>query len=297
MPLIGHYPLDEATGKAHDHSATHNDATVNGATHGADGILGTGAYSFDGTDDHLTVADYGLGAGDVTISAWVYPETIHRGTILRRYDGTDDVIQFFITENGELAFQVGHAGGTEINNNGVGSYTSGAWNHLVAVLFFDEGINRIYRDGVLQNELTGSVADFTDTTTVNIGRAEDGSNHLNGRLSDLRVYNHALSPAEVRYLYRTGTTGTVMTDTKTHGSAVSPDYKADVDLNGQAATAYIIGSPGTSSEEMVSVALSDGVNRYALSWANTHTDFRTVVVTDLSDPGQRVEVNRSVLEN
>jgi len=70
----------DVAGIAVDSSWNGNDGTLEGgAVKIADGRLGAGALSLDGTDDYVNVPDAAsleLGGGDFTIEAWVFPEAV-----------------------------------------------------------------------------------------------------------------------------------------------------------------------------------------------------------------------------
>lgn len=293
--LIAHYPLDEDSGTtAYDHTGNGNNGTVTGATVGATGLLGGTAYSFDGTDDSVVPPDRTNSA--YSIMAWFTADSFtNKGTVIC-YNQGDLLLRNDTAGNLEYYHRDGGSTYQLIHEEPISTAT---WYHTVQT--WDGSTATAYIDGVSvgNQAISGLANDTTTTTAFGIGAEHPGTTledkHFDGRINGVRVYDHALTPAEIQYLYDVSTTGTILTASKTHGSAISPDLRANITLNAQAATASVIGSPGTASEEVQSVALSTGTNDYTLSWAATHTEFRVEVVADLADLTQRVETNRIAL--
>lgn len=82
--LIAYWTLDEDSGStAVDTSGTGNNGTIDGATLGQPGILGTTAYSFDGSNDVVNVSstpDLSGGSGStVSASAWFKADSASSG--------------------------------------------------------------------------------------------------------------------------------------------------------------------------------------------------------------------------
>lgn len=79
-------------------------------------------------------------------------------------------------------------------------------------------------------------------------------------------------------------TSSITTATKSFSGSVSPDLTdLQYALNGASISLDIIGSPGTSSEEVITQSLG-GASSYTLSWGSTHTDFRAKAT--LSSPSR-----------
>ena len=88
--MAGHWRLDETSGADVLDDAADNDGVNNGATINQAGQMGT-AYSFDGSDDSISVVNsvnLNVGTGDFTLAAWVKtPADSNERTVLwKGYD-------------------------------------------------------------------------------------------------------------------------------------------------------------------------------------------------------------------
>lgn len=136
--------------------------------------------------------------------------------------------------------------------------------------------------------------DFTGSTSDQSGTFDLISGH-NGNLD--RVEHTASTGGggnlgmDIDHVTGIFGTGNLVTATKTYSSSVTPDLDAlDYTLNSQTITVDVIGSPGTASEEVVSQTL-DGSSSYALSWSNSHTDFRVKPILETTDQTTTPTVN------
>jgi hypothetical protein len=119
------------------------------------------------------------------------------------------------TGNGSVAyFRTGKGGANPDNNSAISNglpwnYFAGQWNHYALVKNADANLMRIYRDGgiVAENNQAPLALPTTPPAFENfrIGRFNLGSTPWTGKIDDFRIYNYALSQAEVAYI---GTKGT-----------------------------------------------------------------------------------------
>lgn len=203
MTLVGHWPLQEDSGDAHDHSGNGNTGTVNGATQGATGILGTTAYSFDGTDDDVTVSS-NVPVDKIAVSAWVKTTDDNAASVARSDDGGDnpteyalmidwtveDVAQFGIFDNSQSSWN--RANGSTVVNDGSWHHIVGTWN--------GSSIN-IYTDATREDSTNYSNTSSLTDRPLYIGKYGGDLEYHDGIISDVRVYDHALTQSEVQYLY------------------------------------------------------------------------------------------------
>lgn len=150
----------------------------------------TGAVTFNGTDDFLTVPHTNnqnqllLGLGKFTIELWYYiaagDMTTNRGLIGKGSATTGWSIQ--LNNTGQVLFYYGSAAITSLN-----STTPNSWNHVAIVR---EGLEnaqtRMYLNGVLES--TGLVnTDFNQTDTMYIGADRTGATFFKGYIDSIRI--------------------------------------------------------------------------------------------------------------
>jgi hypothetical protein len=146
-----------------------------------------------------------LGRSVYTLEAWVYPTrnpglNNWTGIFNRESDtgtGRDGYNLYLNGSAGSTVYWVTErfTTGTYINVTGTldQSVVVNNWQHIVGV--YDGTTLYLYRNGVLLNstESTGSITNATQT--LQIGRRD--SNYFGGRISNTKIYNRALTTAEV----------------------------------------------------------------------------------------------------
>lgn len=207
--LVGYWPLQEDTGTtAYDFAGTNN-GTVSGATQGATGVLGTSAYSFDGTDDYVALgnitafdllADYSW-----TLAAWIVPNS--SGSIISQvatdftYEGWD-----FGYENSKLTVHLRDDDTGASYKRKTPDFTPDGARHLVVCTRngdFNEDIS-LYEDGVeatnydTWNE-TISKGDVSGDTRIGARKGE--GQFINATIGPVWYWNTAFTAAEVSDFY------------------------------------------------------------------------------------------------
>jgi hypothetical protein len=198
-PLVAHWTFDDGDGTAAlDSSGYGNDGVLVGDPQWVGGQLG-GALEFDGIDDYV---DCGNGAslditGDITVMCWIKVAAFSKTweTILGRGDdsyrmsrgpGTGDSIHF-------------GANGTGDNLNATTVVTTDTWRHVALV--YDGTDKIIYIDGVEDARAASSGNINSSAYNMVIGHNSQQANRfLTGLVDDVRIYNQALSAAEVAAL-------------------------------------------------------------------------------------------------
>jgi hypothetical protein len=154
-----------------DISGSEFDGTlINGPTYSNSGT--SSSISFDGTDDYARVSDINTASAE---SSWVL-ETV----------GSD--IRLYITNNSLLSFAST-------------SFSTLVWTYIVGT--FNGTTIKIYKNSVL-GDITGTIAGLNDSNlNINIGAlysqngSEGGTGLWNGKIANVKIYNRALSQAEV----------------------------------------------------------------------------------------------------
>ena len=206
--LLAYWKFDEASGTtASDSSGNGYTVTLNNGTAWANGKFGK-ALSFDGINDDASTALTPGNAG--TISVWFKPtNTINSssgGDLALIATGRNG---FVFNWEGPVGVSCNNGADTNIGsldlpitpspgNYSVGctlttTWTAGQWYFVVAT--WDGSRQRLYVNGVLQDEVA-------QTQTGGWGAIDIGVGTFKGAIDEVRVYNRALSAAEISQLYQ-----------------------------------------------------------------------------------------------
>ncbi|MFO1500599.1 MAG: LamG-like jellyroll fold domain-containing protein [Verrucomicrobiota bacterium] len=222
--LIGYWKFDESQGEvASDASGNNNNATLYNYTgDNSQWVAGQvgGALSFGGADamQYLLVPDYPKPASTLTVSAWVWAETIGAWTSFVKNWGSSDAGQFHFGLAGDGVHEniyIKQVDGKTPNTSDRQPFPTNSWQH---VAFVCDGSNvRLYRNGV---EVASTTYNGTLVTPpmncvgVGVKMANDcvdpdGGNPgwLHGKMDDLAIWNRGLSPSEMVAVYQAGLGG------------------------------------------------------------------------------------------
>jgi GH43 family beta-xylosidase len=199
------YRFDESSGTiAADASGNAKTATLNGGATWVAGQSGN-AVSLSGSSQYVS-APAGLvsNLNDFTIATWVRLNA--SGTWTRIFDfGSSTSVNMFLTPTtgANLRYAITTGGnGAEQQINASSPLSAGAWHHLAVTLSGTTG--SLYLDGVQVGQNTSMTlrpSSLGNTGNNWIGRSQyAGDSYLNALVDDFRIYNRALSPAEVQSL-------------------------------------------------------------------------------------------------
>jgi len=154
-------------------------------------LNGTSDYISIGTSNLLDFQKY------VTLAVWVKTSAV--GTVRAAVTRMQDNLPFKGYEIGKYSNDQAyfHAGGSYAANvlTSGSAINDGAWHHIAGV--YDGTTSYIYVDGVLANSATrtNNLSRGTDNFDIGINYAR--AIYFNGSIDDVRVYNRALSAAEI----------------------------------------------------------------------------------------------------
>jgi len=204
--LLAHWQLDEITGSvASDSSLYGYDGTLVNMDD-SDWVEGnTGnALDFDGVNDHVAVDDIctGMAGRDITVSAWVKAPAVspaNQFIISINSSNGDDNKLLMGTPAGTDTLSLGttawhHTTATVIDNT---------WHHVAYVLEDSSDTITVYVDGsgVLSFASTVSVvADDVFSLAQEYDAGMITGDFYSGQLDDVRIYEYALSEAEIATL-------------------------------------------------------------------------------------------------
>ncbi len=168
--------------------------------HQVGGKFGNG-MEFDGSDDYTSIATTGMSATEGSIGVWFNHgdnATVTEFLIAHR-NGLNNRIYLGINSSNVLLAYIG--ADTIIDTNT--TLTNGEWYN--SVLIWNNNTYQIYLNGTLVK--SGTYSDLSSlTSTMCIGSyggtgCAGTNNFFDGKLDEVRIYNRALSPAEVAALY------------------------------------------------------------------------------------------------
>jgi hypothetical protein len=220
--LVGQWKMN---GNTKDSTPNANDGTNSGAVLAPD-RKGTAnsAYSFNGTSDYMNMGDVlDMGTNDWTASVWFKTTDADYSLIAKsHYSGADNRWYIARDATGLLAcFDT--AAVSNCTSPGYTADNDGNWHQAVGVWDRDGNLT-LYVDGVSRGVLNISAANGTNVQSsfyLFLGRYNDGSTGqlphasaliFNGSMDDVRVYNRALSSAEITALYQEYDPGIVVSD-------------------------------------------------------------------------------------
>jgi len=207
--LVAYYPFN---GNANDESGNgnHGDTTGHAPTLVADRFgKDSSAYSFDGVDDYIIINPMGdFPSTGITASFWMLSSDItHQGTPLS-----------YATSSTENMFLVVDYKNFEINVNNIStddtgvSANDGTWHNIAVTWRSSDGEVKVYKDGSPSySDVLSMGASMENDGSLVFGQEQDivGGGFQSfqafiGVLDDIRIYNRALSEAEIGSLYHEG---------------------------------------------------------------------------------------------
>ncbi len=210
--LVGYWTFDEGSGTtAYDYSGYGNNGSWHGSgSHWVSGKFGASAASFNGMDDYYLLNEkfsFIQKTANFTISVWAkfYDYTIVTQYIMGNSPGNNEQGFFHGTVTGKLksiAFTASGGGYVFDSTSNQSMPVDINWHNI---LITANGTSaKYYIDGVADSAITNITAFSNEQSTRNltIGKINTYNGGLfNGNLDDVRIYNRALSAAEISALY------------------------------------------------------------------------------------------------
>ncbi len=217
--LVAHWSFDDC--RATDNSGNGHDGTLNGNPQCVDGVKGK-AFSFDGSNDWLDGSiNSDAFAGNWTIATWFYHKGNETPTVT--WGGIFSNNNNEVSNAPVMSFRGGDDNNTGIADSnyfgidGAGITAKGTFidlgSHLnkwiFAVITYQNGIPTVYayKDGQLIKNSQALPYVLQRGDKFYIARHYGGPNTVQlykGSIDDLRIYNRALTEAEVMELYNGG---------------------------------------------------------------------------------------------
>jgi hypothetical protein len=216
--LVAHYTFDgkDMIRNVTDTSGSGlNGIFFSGSTTTVPGTVGQALYfNASHPDDVENSTGLFFDAGSFSYSVWV-KTTQKPASLQARILGTPS-----ISDTNGYAWLNNDTGGgiftVELNTQTPADYqqitsnvviSDGKWHNLALVVDRSTNLASVYVDGVFKNSLnhafTGNFGISSDHLTIRIGN-QNGGYAYSGAIDDARIYNRALSAAEIQQLYKLG---------------------------------------------------------------------------------------------
>jgi hypothetical protein len=206
--LVGYWKMDESSWNGTTNEVRDSSGAGNNGTAGCNGTCTSSVPSttggkfgngggFDGTNQRVSVPTSTSLSPSSTLSvcAWIKPSATPANQRIIEKSTTTSYSLLHVS-NGAPRFTV-LVGGSVVSATSSTVDTSGQWTQVCGT--YDGTSVRVYQNGVTTAQTAASGALGTDSNNVIFGFASGGA--FNGTIDEARVYNRALSPADVATLY------------------------------------------------------------------------------------------------
>ncbi len=210
---LAHWKLDETAGTtAVDSEGGHDGTLTNYATPAWIAGVIDGGLEFDGSDDYVDAGSFDVTGSGITMMGWFNADALTTADerIVSKAQGTaeDDAWwQLSSSDSGSdrfLRMRIKAGGTTTTLADSSTNLTTGEWYFAVATYDNASGEMKLYLDGVEvanRSHAVGGALDTDASVPVALGANGTAQRFFNGILDDVRVYDRALSTAEISDLY------------------------------------------------------------------------------------------------
>jgi prepilin-type N-terminal cleavage/methylation domain-containing protein len=209
--LLRYWPLNEGVGStSYDYSGDNATGSWMGTATGTSGYYSAGkgggyqwAGAFDGSSDYVNFGSENIieNLSGITFSVWINTSATGTTYLLNTWFGG---IVFGLTGTPGVQFAMTPQGGSYTSAS-TSSYPSlNSWTYIVGT--YNGTKASLYENGILVG--TGnSTNGLTPVSALNMilgKRADASSNYFPGLIDDVRIYNRALSAAQIAAMYAAG---------------------------------------------------------------------------------------------
>jgi len=231
---VGWWAFDECSGSvANDRSGKGNNGTITiGATgsntsagtcggssgqawfHGATGKRNA-SLDFDGTDDYINAGDITVlnSASAFTVTVWMNQDVLNQEDwIFSKSVDSNTRLGIVTWSDGTMYFEPDGATNRGRLFNYSTIISAGQWHHIAMVFDGSQSGNanrlKAYVDGKQQTlDFQGTIPATTPNTSgnpVTFGENLDATDFYSGKLDEVKIFNYALTPQQIRDVYNSG---------------------------------------------------------------------------------------------
>lgn len=316
--LVGHWKMDDGSGTtATDSSSNGNDGTLTNSPTWVTGQL-SGAIDAAAGDEYIDVGDpaggeLDFGTGDFSVSFWIYLDGyVSQGSAAngllgkKRLSSPNNTGYAFYIDSGNLPkFAV--ADGTSEALITATTDISGGWHHIIGLR--NSGTVQLYIDGIKEGTDGSLSTDISNSNALTFltDPSDLTGRNMDGKLDDIRIFNRALSTAEISCLAGQGCLDYELVG---HWKLDETSGTTAVDSSGQGNDGTMGGglAGGDTTVGKITTALSfDGVGDYIAtnynppvqgSWSiaawfksdSTRTGFHTIFGSQYGSSGSEMRI-------
>ena len=210
--LVLYYPF---TGNSNDESGNNHHATVSTTPTPSNRLSDNDCYLFNGIDfyfntniNQLYTSGYYENTGDFTVCSWINANSVDSDLpIITKTTADLNTSEFALmidgqSNTGNLSCIMGNGSTTVSVNAGDSTaqdiYTN-TWYHVVFTI--NGNAMKLYINGALSGSSTFSGVRQSSVEQIHIGHLVEPPSYWNGMLDQIRIYNYALSYAEINFIY------------------------------------------------------------------------------------------------
>ena len=160
-----------------------------------------GNIVFDGVDDYINFGNVlNIGLSDWTVSAWINSTIAHFGRVVAKNNSSADGWFIGVENNEKFVIGINGTYGFSSTYN----YSTAGWVHLVGV-WNRTGFATLYANSVFLGNIVNissqSSTNLQTSFNLRISSRDSGGGFFNGNISNVQVYNRALTADEVLQNY------------------------------------------------------------------------------------------------
>lgn len=214
--LVGYWKFDESSGSVRDYSGLNHHGSIRGSVPWVPGFIGQ-AYSFNGVAANKIIVPrtnaIDITGETVTILAWVKvaecpPSGVYGEIVKHLQTSTPGGFQLELNGSENCTIRFNYRDGNDTFTSGPGiRLTPGVWYHVAG------GKNKTH----IWTAINGAIDLFDDSVGSIKSNSQDlviggqisagsGGTTFNGLIDEVRLFNRALTPAEVNEIYLEGLT-------------------------------------------------------------------------------------------
>lgn len=181
------------------------------------------ALYINGTGTSATIPDLPVNNSSKSISIWIRPTQVNNDNVIFTYGTGSGNFAYGASFNSTTMFNfsystnLSYATSTVVNN----------WKHMVYTYEQSTGVAKIYIDGVLKNSGTFSAWSTGNYGVFYLGSLFGSGSEYKGYVDDLKIYNYAISAADVTALFTSTTLATSENTNTTKDISIYPNPAKD----------------------------------------------------------------------